>query len=659
MARDCVADLEANGLLDSATTIWCIVIKDINTNEVFKFHHGQPNWEENAKEFMRECSTLIMHNGIGYDFPLLRKLWNFEYTGRKVDTLLISRLHNPDRLPPKGMKGKFAPHSVEAWGYRLGRGKPEHEDWTQFSEKMLHRCTEDVEIQHMILKALIKEGEAYNWKKAYSLTFKLFEILQLQEEYGWLVDKPYMDRCVGQLTTWINRIDKVIKPHLPIKLVVKETKNKDGYGYIKKPFLKSGLYSASVERWLYDNNLTCSSMGTDTVHRLVGGPFSRITYRETNLDSGTEVKDTLLKEGWQPKAWNFKKDPNTGRPLKDEKGQLIKTSPKLDQGDPFVGVEGKVGKLLAKRVQIRHRRSNIEGWIKSIRTDGRISGRVAGIASTGRMKHAGIVNVPGEGAFYGRQMRKCFISKEDFSLVSADAKSCQDRMLAERAKVQEFTDMLLYGDKSAGTDGHSLAMKAVNKVLEKLKIPLITRKKGKNLNFAWKFGASDNKLGVMVNKGKKEGDLIRQALRETFPAQASLVDELTKEWKNNAKTRLNSWGKLEYYNGWIKGLDGRPIFIESEHQILVYMLQSDEAIYMSTVYCIAYTDLCKRFKWGVDFGIVCFYHDEMTIEIKSEYSEEAAQIIEEAFTKASNYFAMNHCPQEGESEVGENWLEVH
>ncbi|UIW11050.1 putative ribonuclease H-like domain protein I [Vibrio virus VPMCC5] len=650
--RKCVADLEANGLLDDASIIWCAVFKDIQTKEVFKFHHGQPNWEENCIAFMNNCETLIMHNGIGYDFPLMKKLWDYDYQGRKVDTLLISRLHSPDRKRPRGMEGKAGPHSIEAWGYRLGRGKPEHEDWSQFSPEMLHRCSEDVEIQYLTMLELHKEGKANNWTDAYNLTFKLFEILQLQEEYGWLADRTYMERCVRQLTTWIDRIDRAVTPHLPMRLVIDESKVKGEYGYIKKPFLKSGKYSAAVQRWLDNAYPNCGDDGSVPNARIVAGCFSRVSFRTTNLDSGDEMKQFLLNAGWKPKNWNYKKD-EYGKPTTE------RTSPKLDQHDPFEGVNGKVGRLCAKRIQVRHRRSNIEGWINSIRVDGRISGRVTGIAATGRMKHAGIVNVPGDEAFYGRQMRKCFTSKSGFKLVSADASSCQDRMLAQRAEVQEFTDMLLFGDKDKGTDGHSLAMSAVNKVLSALGLPLITRKKGKNFNFAWKFGASDNKLGAMCDSGKNVGEQIRDSLRETFPAQAALVDKLTNEWRSNAKKRMNQWNKYEYYNGWITGLDGRPIFIESEHQILVYMLQSDEAIYMSTVYCIAYKDLCKKYKWGEDFGIVCFYHDELTIEIKEEYAQEAAAIIEQAFTKASDYYKMNHCPQAGQAEIGNNWLEVH
>ena len=180
--RRCVADLEADGLLDTATIVWCGVFKDRDTKEVFKF---RPHQIEAMLKFMDTCSELQMHNGIGYDFPLLRKLYGYEYKGKKIDTLVLSRLLNPKRTLPFNCPNKrIGPHSVEAWGYRVGRGKPEHEDWSKFSEDMLHRCSEDVEIQFMIYDELMKETSKGDWSVAIPLTMKLFELLQRQEEYG-------------------------------------------------------------------------------------------------------------------------------------------------------------------------------------------------------------------------------------------------------------------------------------------------------------------------------------------------------------------------------------------------------------------------------------------------------------------------------------------
>jgi len=293
--RVCVADLEADGLLQQATQVWCGVFKDIKTKEVFKF---KPSRVRDMLEFMDTCDVLIMHNGIGYDWPLLEKLYNYTYKGRKVDTLIMSRLLNPDRRAPFNCPNKGAsPHGVEAWGWRVGRGKPEHDDWTQYSPEMLHRCTEDVEIQHLIYKALLKEAGGNDWRDAFLLSFNLFSILQKQEDYGWKVDRPYMDKSIKLLSHWMDRIDRIVIPYLPKILVVDEQKVKGEYNYVKKPFLKSGKYSKSSQAWL-------DSCGYDESSRIIAGCYSRIHYRTTDLNSNMEVKDYLLKAGWIPDKWN-------------------------------------------------------------------------------------------------------------------------------------------------------------------------------------------------------------------------------------------------------------------------------------------------------------------------------------------------------------------
>ena len=201
-------------------------------------------------DYLSSFDVLIAHNGIGYDWPLLKKLYGWEFKGKKVDTVIMSRLLNPKRLVPfNAPDKKMGPHSLAAWGYRVGRGKPDHEDWDNYSEEMLHRCTEDVEITELTYNALMEEAKGGKWRNAFLLSFELFERLQQQEEYGWLVDQEHMQKCIRQLTKWIERIDGVITPKLPQVLEVEETKDKGEYKYIKKPFLKSGEYSQSVVDW--------------------------------------------------------------------------------------------------------------------------------------------------------------------------------------------------------------------------------------------------------------------------------------------------------------------------------------------------------------------------------------------------------------------------
>jgi hypothetical protein len=643
--RTCVFDLEGNDLYPACTRIWCGVFIDVNTEEVYEF---RPNEMDKMVSFMSTCKTLVAHNGLSYDFPVLDSVLGYKFRGNKIDSLIMSRLLYYNISRPAGVRA--GPHSVEAWGTRLGRHKPDHNEWSMFSEAMLHRCKEDAFIQLEIYRKCLARMKKYDWPKSvFEMSFKLFDIFHKQEHYAWGIDVPLLGKYIKQLTKWIERIDTVLQNHLPFICIPLETKQGGEYGYVKKPFLKSGKYAAITLKHYPDADTT----------QHVGGPFSRLEYRRVNIASDKEVKDMLLNDGWIPKEYNYKKDPTTGRPATDDKGNPIRSSPKLSADDPFVGVNGKVGRLIAKRTKCQHRLSVLQGFEQSIRTDGRMSQRITGIAATGRLTHGGIVNIPSADAFFGKQMRKIFSSKSGYVIVGTDAKSCQDRMLAARANDPSFTKMLLDGNKDDGTDSHSLAMHAINEVLAKHKLELINRKIAKNFNYGWKFGASDNKLGKMAKAGKEVGADIRVALSGVFKAQAALIDKLTEEWKSNATVYMNDWGKLDYKNGYIRGLDGRPIFIPSEHQILVYMLQSDEAIMMQAALCKLYSD-CTKKGWvhGREYGFVANVHDEFSAEVRQDLAKEFAQMAEDAIAWSSNYFKLS-CSQEGEAAIGKNWYEVH
>lgn len=636
MTKVRVFDIEANGL--TPDTIHCMVFRSLDDKQVDMF---RPHQMKEATAFMDSCDVLIGHNILSYDLPAIKKVLGYEYKGKKVDTLLMSRLQCPNRPIPPAARGDAkamkSPHGLGCWGYRVGRGKPEHEDWETFSEEMLHRCSEDTAINVAVYHELMKEGKGLPWRDAHMLTFKLFENLQKQEEAGWLIDQEYMKKCIRLLEHWIRKVDIVLADKLPLVCDILETKKDGEYNYVRKPFMKSGKYSASVEKHFTDERLLYSMC--------IGGPFSRINFRPIDLGSAAEVKDWMLSQGWEPAEWNLDDDGN-------------QRSPKMPKDGDFPGVEGKEGKLYVKRAKAVHRKSNIEGWLKRVREDGRLESRVTGLADTRRAKHGNIANVPNAEAFFGKQMRKGFICKEGWVLVSADAASCQDRMMANRAGDAEFTKMLLEGDKDKGTDSHTLAMVGINEVLRRFKLNPISRGKAKNFNFGWTFGASDAKLGKMCGGSKEVGSQIREALRQVFPAKAALIDKITAEWRKNAKRRMNRWNKMEYYDGWIAGLDGAPIFIKSEHAVLVYAVQADEAIYMSAVYNLAHRYLEQKYEWGKDYVIVCWYHDEVTAECREEIKEDVAKLVEKAFTVASNYFKLD-VPQIGTAAIGHNWLEVH
>lgn len=140
-----VGDLEADGLLQEATVIWCGVFHDIDTQEVHEFY---PDDIELLPKFLEKCEWLCMHNGIDYDLPLMERILEYKYEGEFFDSFIISQMTDPDR------KGG---HGLGPWGEHFGIPKPKHEDWSQWTDEMQHRCQEDVKINVLVYKQLMKE----------------------------------------------------------------------------------------------------------------------------------------------------------------------------------------------------------------------------------------------------------------------------------------------------------------------------------------------------------------------------------------------------------------------------------------------------------------------------------------------------------------------
>lgn len=623
-----VGDLEADGLLDEASVIWCGVFKDIDTQELHVF---RPDEVHLIPEFLDTVDALVMHNGIAYDKPLMQKVLGYEYKGALIDTLVMSRLQDPRRVPPKGVRA--GPHSVESYGARFGRKKPQHEDWSRYSEDMLHRCTEDVHIQCMILDHLLETGKGKGWKNAHKLSFKLFDILHKQEQYGWLVDQEHMHWCIRILTHWMDRIDRVTKDSLPMQCI-RAKKNGQQYSYYKAPFKKDGTLQGYVLTYVESTN------GSIRVAD-VGGPFSCVNFRRVSLDSNAETKDFLLSAGWEPEEWNT-----------DSLGN--RTSPKLSHTEGFSGIRGALGRLIARRVQCRHRRSQIEGLIKCIRSDGRIAQRITGIAETGRLKHSVIVNIPGTESFFGQQIRRCFICKDETRIVGVDSSGCQNRMLAGRVRNDRYTEAILHGRKEDQTSIHHLNQEAIQRIagIE------VSYRVCKNLNYAFLFGASDNKLAATANVEKAKGPAIRDALLSVAPGLGEVISSLEAEWRATAKKRKGKYG-IELYDGTITGLDGRPVLIGSPHCILVYTLQSDEAIMMQYALCLLYDWLTER-GWvhGREYGFVANVHDEFQAEVREDLAEEYAELACKAIAQAGQDLNIA-CPHQGEYDIGINWYETH
>lgn len=152
-------DIEANGLLNEweqpADKIHVISYKPLH-QPVQSITGTQEEIKQQWLEVLeQEDLTVVFHNGISYDLPLLEKLYNIPYTvqpdtinGNKVqiiDTLVWSRSWFPD-LPG---------HGLADWAKRLGTFKPEIEQWEDLPiEVYIERCEEDVKTTEAVFKYL-------------------------------------------------------------------------------------------------------------------------------------------------------------------------------------------------------------------------------------------------------------------------------------------------------------------------------------------------------------------------------------------------------------------------------------------------------------------------------------------------------------------------
>lgn len=149
-------DSESDGFLDVATLLWCIATVDKDTKEPTLY---EPDQIEEGLAALHEADVLAVHGGKRHDLPLFKKLYNWEPKSHQIiiDTVIYSRMLDPKRFNPAGYTGN-KPHSIEAWGHRVGRHKPDHTDWSQYSPAMGTRCIEDAVIGDMTLEALEREA---------------------------------------------------------------------------------------------------------------------------------------------------------------------------------------------------------------------------------------------------------------------------------------------------------------------------------------------------------------------------------------------------------------------------------------------------------------------------------------------------------------------
>ena len=148
-------------------------------------------------------------------------------------------------------------------------------------------------------------------------------------------------------------------------------------------------------------------------------------------------------------------------------------------------------------------------------------------------------------------------------------------------------------------------------------------------------------MGLLVNGSSAEGKKLRESFLSGFPKLNALIESLKTE--------------LSLNNGWIAGVDNRRIYVGSDHKLLNYLLQGNEAIYIKYTAVIANKLIKKN---GLDAKLLVIMHDEINMEVSLEDAENVKKILKYAFKRAGEVLGIM-CPMDTDPKQGETWYDIH
>lgn len=488
-------------------------------------------------------------------------------------------------------------HSLESWGYRVGHNKIEFEEFDTYTSDMLTYCENDAILNNKIFERLKLESSGFS-KDSISLEHNAIQIITDQRSHGFLLDVPKATLLIAELSDKIYEVEtKVHETFRPkkIKTVLKAT------------FTKSGALSkmAAIEGSAKKSRLTPEEYDEISIKRTL----TRVNEEPFNLGSRKQIGEYLIDFGWKPKKFT-----PTGQPIVDE-GTLskIKDIPEA--------------KLIAEYLLLQKRIAQLNSWVKEAHDDDRVRGFVNPNGTiTGRMTHnsPNMAQCPSVRSPYGKECRECWTVPEGYKLVGIDASGLELRMLAHYMNDEAYTNEILHGD--IHTTNQKLA-------------GLESRDQSKTFIYALIYGAGNLKLGQVVGGDKGDGERLRKRFLDNLPSFRSLRDRVAR-----ASTK-----------GYVKGLDGRKLFIRSEHSALNTLLQGAGAIVMKEAMRILYNKIIEN---NFDAHFVCNVHDEWQLEVKEDIADIIGTTGVKSIEDAGKILNLR-CPLTGEYNVGTNWAETH
>ncbi len=333
-----------------------------------------------------------------------------------------------------------------------------------------------------------------------------------------------------------------------------------------------------------------------------------------NPGSRQQIGQKLIELGWKPKTFT-----ETGQPIVDE-GSLA-------------GAKFPEALLIAEYLMLQKRVAQITSWMEAVETDGRVHGRViTNGAVTGRMTHSSpnMAQIPNSGSLFGPECRECWTVDEGNVLVGCDASGLELRMLAHYMKDNDYVETVVNGSSKLGTDVHTKNQKAAG---------LQTRDQAKTFIYGFLYGAGPAKIGQIVGGNAKVGKRLIDSFLAATPALAALRENVSKVASK----------------GFVPGLDGRKIWVRSEHAALNNLLQGAGAIVMKQA-LVLFDAKIRQNKWPVK--MVVNVHDEFQWETDEKHAIITGEAAKQSIVEAGLFYNLR-CPLDGEFKYGRSWRDTH
>jgi hypothetical protein len=703
-----IFDAETDGLLRQVTVCHCLVIKDADTGQVWRFRKNKREDTIAKGLAMLDSADMIFgHNIVGYDIPMFEKLFDWTPQATIRDTLVLARLLFPDqkdrdfRLFEQGkLEGKLiGSHNLDSWGQRVGMWKGDYKKkkeaegvaaglvpgsdemrffvWGTWTEELEDYCANDVEVTNLLMQmAAIRESS----DDAIWVQHMLTDLMCRQQESGFFFDVEEALVLKDELSVARLKMQGDLTTDFPGRFIADKRIDVCPFPEL---FTEEEIDGT---RWWGVSKIreTDSPNFKDPLRAqwFKGSVYTPIKYQEFNPRSRPQIVDRLKDMGWCPEDEDY-----------TEKGNVKANDVILRRIADKYPVAERLADLMAINKLMGQLSDGANSWLNLVDDDGFIRAYVNPCgAVTTRATHSfpNLAQIP---AIKTKRVApseitwegdKPFIHDKKGKLIPVIAKAPKPDADPEEKVTVKLLGLAggwgiesrrlfccpegwsLVGSDLAGIELRCLAHRmakydggAYGKVLLEGDIHtenqnaagLDSRDTAKTFIYAFLYGAGDEKIGKIVSPlsaphaQRKLGKELKSRFLKNIPALGRVIRDTQQQARRK----------------YIVGLDGRRLFVRSKHAALNTDLQGMGATIANWWLIFIEEKLAEaglEYGWDKDYTFAAYVHDEVQIYCRIGLEEIVMKACVEAATQAGQKLGFL-LPVDASACHGLTWADTH